>query len=176
MSKQSIASLLALLLLLPFGCGKKDESPDPSIAATYKGGQITRKDVEDSISVILRGLDPETIKQIQRSSLYEKVVKGLVLDNLIKDKVKEKKLDKRKNVKHVMKHISEEINIDELHTQAHKSKIKVSETEIRSYYEDNRDQFEDSSLSEVREEIHLTLQSTKEKGYFQNYLSDQLKL
>jgi hypothetical protein len=78
--------------------------------------------------------------------VYKDVARSLALDNLIKKRINEKKLDKRKNVKHVMKHISEEININELHSQAHNDRIKVSETEIRRYYEDNRDQFGETPL------------------------------
>ena len=175
MFRQSIALVFALMLLLNFGCDKKDEPPNPNIVATYKGGQITRKEVEDVTKVMFQGSGAEALKQGRGKNMYRIVVRRLVLENLIKEKTREKKLDKRKNFQHVMKHISEEININELHSQAHKSKIKVSESEIRRYYEDNRNQFEDSPLSQAREEIHGILQSAKEKDYFRNYLKELKK-
>lgn len=175
MHRPLIIFVLITLLLLNFGCDKNEESLDPDVVATFKGGQITRKEVVDLFNELSQGLDHEGIKQVRRVEVYKDVVRSLALENLIKKRINEKKLDKRKNVKHVMKHISEEINIDELHSQAHSDRIKVSETEIRKYYEDNRDQFGETPLVEAKEEIRGILKATKEKDYFRNYLAELKK-
>ena len=175
MYRQLITLALVILLLLSFGCDKKEESLDPGVVATFKGGQITRKEVEDLFDEVIQGLNSKKLKEVRRKNVYENVVRSLALDAMIKEKISEKKLDKRKNFKHVMKHISEEININELHTQAHDDKIKISETEIRRYYEDNRVQFWETPLAEAREEIHRILQAAKEKDYFRNYLEELKK-
>jgi len=175
MHRQLITLLLFILLLLLPGCDKKEASLDPGVVATFNGGQITRKEVEDLFNELIKGLNPEGVKQVRRKEVYKDVVRSLALDAMIKEKINEKKLDKRKNVKHVMKHISEEININELHSQAHDNKIKISQTEIRSYYEDNRDQFGQTPLAEAKEEIHRILQAGREKDYFRNYLKELKK-
>lgn len=175
MHRQLITLFLFILLVLNLGCDKKEASPDPGVVASFNGGQITRKEVEDLFNELIQGLNPEGVKQVRRKEVYKDVVRRLALDSMIKEKINEKKLDKRKNVKHVMKHISEEININELHSQAHDDKIKVSETEIRKYYEDNRDQFGETPLVEAKEEIHRTLQAGREKDYFRNYLAELKK-
>ncbi|MBW2000474.1 MAG: peptidyl-prolyl cis-trans isomerase [Deltaproteobacteria bacterium] len=100
------------------------------------------------------------------------VAKSLALDSIVKQKIREKRLDKRENIRHVMKHISEEININELHSRAHKEKIRVSEFEIKNYYDENREQFEGASLMEVKGEIRAILQSKKEEAYFKSYLEE----
>lgn len=175
MLRKFITSATALLLLLSIGCGKKEKPPDPDTVATFEGGKITRKEVEDYISKLTQGVDSTAAKQMRRKDVYKEVVRTLALDFMVKEKIKEKKLDKRENIKHVMKHISEEMNIDELHSRAHQGKIKVSEAEVQMYYEDNRDQFEGRPLIEVKDEIRTILQAKKEKDYFRNYLEELKK-
>ncbi len=175
MYRQQITFFLALLLILNFGCDRKAESPDPGIIATFSGGQITRKQVEDYIKSLIQEVGSDALKEIRRKDVIENVVKTLTVDYIVKEKIKQKKLGKRENIKHVMKHISEELNIEKLHSQAHQKKIKVTESEIRRYYEQNRDQYNGRSLSEAREEIHNILQMQKEKPYFQNYIEELKK-
>ncbi|NIA29825.1 MAG: hypothetical protein GWP06_07955 [Actinobacteria bacterium] len=175
MFKQFITLIIILLILLNFGCGEKKEPPAPDIVATFAGGKITRKEVEDYLGKIVKMIGPTDAKKIHRKDVYEDVARSLALDAMVKQKIREKKLDKRENIKHVMKHISEEMNINELHSQAHQGKIKVSETDIQRYFEDNRDQFKESPLIENKEEIRSILQSKKEKEYFRNYLEELKK-
>ncbi|MBW1697575.1 MAG: peptidyl-prolyl cis-trans isomerase [Deltaproteobacteria bacterium] len=166
---------LFMLSINIFGCGSKEHSPNPDIVATFQGGQITRKQVEDYIKKRIPELDTDAKKQIRRKEIYKHIVKNMVLDLMIEKKIKENKLDKRKNIKHIMKHISEQMNINQLHAQAHGEKIKVSEEDIRKYYEDNRDQFPDDLLVEVKEEIRNILQAKREKEYFRNYIKELKK-
>lgn len=166
-------TLTMTLLLLPnFGCGKKEKPPNPDTVATFEGGKITRKEVEDYLKKLVQGMDSAMSKRFRRKDVYKDVIRSLAIDYMVKEKIKEKKLDKRENIKHVMKHISEEMNIDELHSRAHKGKIKVSEADIKGYYEDNREQFKDNPLVEVKEEIRAILQAEKEKAYFKNYMEE----
>ncbi len=175
MLRKFIALIIILLLMPNFGCMKNEKPPAPGIVATFEGGQITQKEVEDYINRIVQGADPETVKQIRRRDVYESIVRSLAIDYMIREKIKEKKLDKKKNVKHVMKHISEEMNIDELHSRAHKGGIKVSEADIRRYYENNREQYRGTPLIEAKEEIRNILQAKKENKYFQNYIEELKK-
>ena len=163
-----------LSMLIP-GCGENEKPPAPGIVATFQGGQISGKDVNEYLNKLVQGTDPEALKQFRRKDVYKSIIRTLALDHMIQEKVKEKKLDKKENVKHVMKHISEEMNIEELHNRAHKGKIRVSETDIRRYYEENRKQYGDKSLTEVKDEIQNILQAEKENDYFRNYIEELKK-
>jgi peptidyl-prolyl cis-trans isomerase C len=173
--QKKFVAFATVLLLLNFGCGKKEKPPDPDTVATFEGGKITRKELEDHLKKLVQGMDSAMSKQFRRKDVYKDVIRSLAIDYMVKEKIKEKKLDKRENIKHVMKHISEELNIDELHSRAHKGKIKVSEVDIKNYYENNRGLFKDSPLAEVKEEIRAILQTEKEKAYFQDYLAELKK-
>ena len=173
-NKSLILIIFILSMLIP-GCGENGKPPAPGIVATFHGGQISGKDIKEHLNKLVQGADPEAVKQLRRKDVYKSIIRTLALDHMIQEKVKEKKLDKKENVKHVMKHISEEMNIEELHNRTHKGKIRVSETDIRRYYEENRKQYGDKSLTEVKEEIQNILQAEKENDYFRNYIEELKK-
>src|SRR3989338_8521899 len=70
-----------------------------------------------------------------------------------------------------MKHITEEINLNELHAQMHKGQLGVTEGDIGDYYEANKKDFGEKTLTDVREEIKTKLQSEKEDQFVQNYIT-----
>lgn len=166
---------IIFFMMLIVSCEKRKNSPDPEIVATYEGGQITRSEVKDYIDKLVQGVEPDMIDEIQNEELYKRLIQSLAVDQMAKAKIKEKKLDKKDGIKHAMKHISEEININEMHSRAHDSKIKVSETDIKIYYEKNRKNFEERPLSEVKEDIRTILQEKEETLYFKNYMEDLKK-
>lgn len=175
MKKTTYLFFIFFLIILVAGCRKKENSPDPTIVAQFKGGQVTRKEVKEQIDLLIQEAPPEVVKQIQHRDVYEDMIRRIVLDSMITKKIKAKNLDAREDVKHAMKHVSEELNMDELHSRAHKSKIKISEADIRSYYEDNREQFVDMPLIEVKDEIRAILEPEKEKEYFEDYMEELKK-
>lgn len=154
---------------------EKEKSPDPEIIATYEGGKITRSEVKNYIDKLVRGVEPEMITEIQNEELYKRLIRSLVVDQMAKAKIKEKKLDQKDSIRHAMKHISEEININEMHSRAHDNKIKVSETDIKLYYEKNRKNFKERPLNEVKEGIRVILQEKQETLYFKKYMEDLKK-
>jgi parvulin-like peptidyl-prolyl isomerase len=99
----------------------------------------------------------------------------MVLDRLVKRKIIDMKLDKRKNIKHVMKHVSEELNIATLHTRAHDQQIKVSDTEVKNRYENDRALYGQTTLAQASAQIREQLQADKEKQYFDDYLENLRK-
>lgn len=175
MKKTTYILFICFLIILAAGCRKKEKSPDPAIVAQFKDGQVTREEVQEQIALLIQEAPPEVVKQIQHRDVYEAMIRRIALDSMIMKKIKAVKLDAREEVKHAMKHVSEELNIDELHSRAHKSKIKISEADIRSFYEDNREQFMDVPLIEVKDEIRSILQPEKEKEYFEDYMEELKK-
>ncbi|MCF6248608.1 MAG: peptidyl-prolyl cis-trans isomerase [Desulfobacula sp.] len=164
-----------LFIMLFAGCGKEKSSSDPDVVAVYDGGQITRKEVEDNIENLVQRVAPDMIEQIKNKEVYKRLIQSMAVDQMVKAKIKEKKLDKKDNIKHALKHISEEININEMHSRAHDSKIKVSQTDIKIYYENNRETFKKRPLNEVKEDIRDILQEKKETEYFKSYMEDLKK-
>ena len=167
--------LIFLLVVVSMGCEKKNTSSDPSIVASYEGGKITRKELEENIDKLVQRVAPEMIKEIKNKELYKRLIQSLAVDKMAKVMIAEKQLEKKDTVKHAMKHISEELNINEMHSRAHDNKIKVSENDIKVYYEENRGKLDERPLTEVKEDIREILTENKETQYFKNYLEDLKK-
>lgn len=174
--KLMIAVLMLTVFVFPFsGCSNNETSPDPSIVAKYEGGQITREQLKDRIKSLKQNLGEEVVNEVIDKTFYKQVIQTMVIDQMIKTKIAEKKLGKSDDVKHAMKHISEELNINELHSRAHDNQIKVSENDIKTYYEENRQEFEEKPLNEVKEYIRGILQDKEEVEYFKNYINNLKK-
>jgi parvulin-like peptidyl-prolyl isomerase len=112
--------------------------------------------------------------QFQNIHGYRLVIQEMVTDELVRRWAAEREADQDENIQHVMQHITEEINLDELHAQMHQGQMGVTEGDIQAYYDANRDQFGDLTVTQVRDQIRTTLQSRQEDQFVQNYI-DGLK-
>lgn len=143
--------------------------PAPDVVATYDGGRITIEDVEKHLASLVE--DEAVQKQLKSPQGYALIVQEMITDEIVKRWQATRKPDQDKEFSHVMKHITEEINLDELHAQMHKGQLGVTEGDIGAYYDANRKDFGDKTLTDVREEIKTKLQSEKEDQFVQNYIT-----
>jgi parvulin-like peptidyl-prolyl isomerase len=166
--------MFILLALAFWGCGDSQLPPDPDTAATFNGGNVTRQEVQEAIGNLSEhfGEDKAALEQLHNKITYKRLITGMVLDRMVKQKIKAMKLDSRENIKHVMKHVSEDLNIDQMHSRAHKGQIEVTDEEIRNRYNQNRASFGQITLAQATSRIRGVLQNEKEKRYFENYLSE----
>lgn len=187
------------LVLLWFLLVRLPRPPEPGLVATYQGGKVTKQELRRylheylprcprHLRCSLHGQDHNSCadeeecetftacdkehSQAHNHSVYRQAAASLVVDRLIGDLVAKKRLGEKKKVRHLMKHVSEQINISDLHRDWHKGKIRVEESEIKDYYEQNRDKFGSLTLSEVTEDIRALLTQEKEKVFVQNYLQE----
>lgn len=143
--------------------------PAPNVVAAYDGGRITIEDVEKHMASLVS--DEEAQKQLKNPQGYALIVQEMITDEIVKRWQANRKPDQDKEFSHVMKHITEEINLDELHAQMHKGQLGVTEGDIGAYYEANKKDFGEKTLTDVREEIKTKLQSEKEDQFVQNYIT-----
>lgn len=177
-----VCLILAVILLA--GCGdKKKKPPSPDIVATYQNGEISIADVEkyfqqriDGLKVLVGDSLAAIKDQIpQDKEMYRAIIRDMVLDEMVKRTIREKQLNNRENISHALEHIEEELTLDQLHSEMHeKDRIPVSEIDIQKYYDENRQQFGDKPLYDVRDQIKTILESRNESDYVENYLR-QLK-
>ena len=143
--------------------------PAPNVVAAYDGGRITIEDVEKHLASLVD--DEESQKQLKSPQGYGLIVQEMITDEIVRRWQTNRKPDQDKEFSHVMKHITEEINLDELHAQMHKGQLGVTEGDIGAYYEANKKDFGEKTLTDVREEIKTKLQSEKEDLFVQNYIT-----
>jgi parvulin-like peptidyl-prolyl isomerase len=168
----SLVLLVALFLLRSRFTAAQPEPPTPNVIATYDGGQITIEDVQQHLSLLVP--DEALQRQLQNVEGYRLLVEEIITDELVRRWAAERKADRDENFQHVMKHITEEINLDELHAQMHQRQMGVTEGEIQAYYDANRQQFGDQTLTQARDQIRTTLQAQGEDQFVQEY-TDRLR-
>lgn len=175
--KRPACAMFFLLAVAFWGCGDSQLPPDPDTAATFNGGKITRQEVQETIDKLAEhlGEDKAAVGQLHDKAIIKRLITGMVLDRMVKQKIKAMKLDSKENIKHVMKHVSEELNIEQMHSRAHESQIEVTEEEIRERYNQNRTGFGQITLTQATDQIRGVLQQEKEKRYFENYLAELRK-
>lgn len=142
--------------------------PSPNVVATFNGGQITTEDVQKHVSTLTQ--DEELQNELKTPEGYRYVVSEMISDEVIRQYAKEKKTDQKKEITHVMQHITEEVNISALHTEMHAGQMGVNESDIQAYYDANRKDFGEQTLTQARDQILNTLQSQKEDTFVKNYI------
>lgn len=142
--------------------------PAPNIVATFNGGQITVEDVRQHLDELVP--DEAMQAQFQNIQGYRLIVEEMLTEELVRRWAAERQAGQDEDIQHVMEHITEEINLDELHTQLHEGQMGVTEGDIQAYYQVNRDQFGDLTVTQVRDQIRTTLQSQQEDQFVQNYI------
>lgn len=148
------------------------QPPAPNVVATFAGGQITVEDVRQHLALLVP--DERVQRQFQDVQDYRLVIQEMITDELVRQWAAERKADRDENFQHVMKHITENINLDELHAQMHQGQMGVTAGEIQAYYDANREQFGEQTLTQVRDQIRTTLQTRQEGQFVQDYI-DRLK-
>jgi parvulin-like peptidyl-prolyl isomerase len=143
------------------------QPPADDVIATFEGGQITIADVEAHLALLMQ----EEIPLFARSpDLLLEIIEDMVTDELVRQWAATRQPDQDEDFRHTMQHISESLNLESLDLQRHEGEIQVAESEIQDYYNENREQFGDLTLDQVREEIRQTLISEREQGYIEEYM------
>jgi parvulin-like peptidyl-prolyl isomerase len=166
--------LAALVLLAIFGRSwlvklARPEPPAENIIATFDGGQLTIADVENHISQLV----PEELSFIAQSAdTFISTVEHLVIEELVKRWASQRQPDSDEDFRHTMQHINEDLNLQSFESQLHEGDIQVTESEIRAYYDANRDSFGVQTINDVREQIRQTLIVEQEGSYIDDYIQD----
>ena len=145
--------------------------PAPDVIATFEGGQLTLADMEAHLRQLTGEATTEPIRSPETMAL---VVEDRVMDELVKRWAAERKPDSDETFRHTMQHISEDLNLQSFEGQLHTEDIPVAESEIRAYYDANREQFGEQPLDAVRAQIRAQLVAEREQDYVDTYLA-QLK-
>lgn len=163
-----IAGLTGVVaLFLALGRWRETVPPAPDVVATYSGGRITIEDVRQHLALLVP--DKSMQRQLQGVQAYRSIVEEMITDELVRRWAAGRNPDRDKDFQHVMKHITEEINLDELHAQLHQGQMGVTESDIRAFYDANRKQFRDQTLTQARDQIRTTLQRERESRFVQDY-------
>lgn len=172
--RENVVSLIAIVIVAAVvwissqgGSLSGPQPPAPDVIATFNGGQITIADLEEHLELLL----PDEFQEVMNSPhTLELVVQDMVTDELARQWAVERQPDTDETFAHTMEHITEEINLESFDSQLHEDAAIVSQSEIQTYYYQNREQFGDQTLDTVRDTIRQTLVAEREQGYIEEYI------
>lgn len=165
----TVTGLLVLWIVIPHITLWRQAMPaDPQVVATYEGGTVTRDQLKQHFETL-----PPAEQQFYRSpQALTALVGQLAIEEVTRRWATEKQVDQQEVFKEAMKHATENIQIADISGQLHEGRIPVGEGELQTYYDQNREQFGDRPLTEVKDQIRQTLVEQKEQDYIAGYLKD----
>jgi parvulin-like peptidyl-prolyl isomerase len=140
------------------------------VVATYDGGQITVDDVRQHLAFLVP--DERLREQVRSPEEYRHVVYEMIGDGLVKRWAAGRDVEQDQDFRHVMKHLDEEIGMGRMARELHAGDMGVNQSDVRDYYEANREAFAERTLDEAQGEIRATLQAQQERGYEKKYLQE----
>jgi parvulin-like peptidyl-prolyl isomerase len=162
-----IVVLLLIIITAAFSFfGEKP--PAPNIVATFDGGQITADDVISHRALIL---DKDSNDQPIDYDILQTLTEEMIADEIARRWGTARKVDNEKKISHLLSHVDDEINLDAWHQDMHQGGMGISENDISAYFNANRSEFGERSLSEVRTEIENKLKEQGEDKFVDNYIA-----
>lgn len=143
------------------------EPADPEVVATFAGGVVTRSQLVRQWEAI----PPAERRPYQTAPALRALVGHIAVDEVTRRWAEERQVDRQESFKEAMKHATEAIQLDDLTEQFHEGRIPVGEAEVQAYYDQNRQQFGERPLVEVREQIRRAVVEQKERAFVEDYLT-----
>ena len=153
MRQKAYLTIFAIILSVAFIAGCRQEKKGEVLATIDSKHVITLKDFNDRVSKLPERYQ-EAVNQGKRQFLDELIVDMLLYDEAIK-----KKLGRDKEVIEVVEEAKKKILIARLLKEEVEDPITVSETEIESFYDANRESF---SVPEVLRASHILVKTEGE--------------
>jgi len=132
-------TFLTLFAVTSFGLtfGSFDaKAGDSEVLAEVNGTPITQKDLEDRLNT----LPPQIRARFETNK--EQFLQELIKQRLLVDEAKVQKIEKDEKLLSVLKKLKTELMVQRLVEKEVLEKVKVSEDEIRTYFDTNKDQFQ----------------------------------
>ncbi|CAB1059508.1 hypothetical protein D1BOALGB6SA_4270 [Olavius sp. associated proteobacterium Delta 1] len=160
-----------LTVLVVGGCSREESSlepPDPNVVATFKGGAITK----DQVNAKYESLMPCCKDRYEGEEGRRVLIKEMVLPAVISKAIKHKKIDLRKNIREELGNLKDELNMSFLHIKFHEQILNDSDkyADLKSSYEFQKKRLEGFPLSErfdrlvqIHEQIHPAIAQEVEK-------------
>lgn len=159
------------LLLLVIGCSREEvnrDPPGPDVVASFKGGVITKDQVNDKYESLM----PCCKGRYQGEDGRRVLIKEMVLPTVISRAIKQQKIDVRANIREELGNLKDELNMAFLHIKFHEQILKSNETykDLSQAYKFQKKRLEGFPLSErydrlvqIHQKIHPQIAEEVEK-------------
>ena len=158
MKKAMLSIFIAAFIASLAGCGNKDNR----ILAKVDGETITVKDFNNRIDKL-----PKQYQDIVKSQ-KKNYLDDLVMEKLLYKKALRKKIDKDRDTQDIIAEATKKIIIARLVEKEVENKVKVSDEEVRKYYDEHSEEF---MLPERWRASHILVETPEEADAIKQKLS-----
>lgn len=167
--------LLAAIVLVAFGvyffadrlAGAPNHS-DTNVVAAYRDSVITK----EQIVAHYRMQPPQNQKLLRSVEGLRHIVQDLAVHAIVERWAQERQVDTQEAFKRAIKNAADAVTLYDVAEQMHEFDVRVEESEIQKYFDDNRAQFAGKSLTEVKEQIRDLLHTHKEQQVADDFLKE----
>ena len=142
--------------------------PDTNVVAAYRDSVITK----EQIVAHYRMQPPQNQKLLRSVEGLRHVVQDLAVHAVVERWAQERQVDTQEAFKRAMKNAADVVTLYDVAQQMHEFDVRVEESEIQKYFDDNRAQFAGKSLTEVKEQIRDLLHAHKEQQVADDFLKE----
>jgi parvulin-like peptidyl-prolyl isomerase len=161
--------LLALgVFLFADRLGGAPNHPDTNVVAAYRDGVITK----EQIVAHYRMASPQDQKVLRSVEGVKHLIQELAVHAVVERWANERQVDTRESFRRAMKDAADAVTLHDVAQRMHEFDVKVEESEIQKYFDDNRGQFKEQSLTQVKEQIRNLLHAQKERQVVNNFLKE----
>ncbi len=161
-----IALIAVSVYLLSDRLGGVPSHADTNVIAAYNAGIITK----EQIIAHYRMQPAENQKALRSLEGLQHVVQDLAVHAVVERWAQERQVDTKESFKRAMKNAADSVTLYDVVKQMHEFDVKVEESEIQKYFDDNRAQFAGRALTEVKEQIRNLLHTQREQQVIEEFL------
>jgi peptidyl-prolyl cis-trans isomerase C len=147
--------ILFCLVLLLFGCGKKE---DGKVLATIDGEKITLEEFNKELDRIPANMKMLVLTQSGKQSFLDRYI----VKRLLMEEAKKQNIEKEKDFQDRLSDIREQLLIESLLKKRIATNINPSEQELKDYYEKNKEKFKTGEEIDTRQILVKTEKEAKE--------------
>lgn len=142
--------------------------PDTNVVAAYQDGVITK----EQVVAHYRMASPQDQPVLRSIEGVRHLVQDLAVHAVVERWANERQVDTKETFRRAMKDAADVVTLHDVAQRMHEFDVKVEESEIQKYFDDNRDQFKDKSLTQVKDQIRDLLHAQKESQVVNNFLKE----
>jgi parvulin-like peptidyl-prolyl isomerase len=102
---------------------------------------------------------------------YRNLVNAMVMEQMLRDYIRENKIGQERDTQNLIKYVSENVYITDTHLEMEEN-MRPAELDIRTFYEEHKEEFGLKTINEVRGEITSILKNKMHKEYMPRYLKE----
>ena len=155
-----IIPVLAIgIVLLAVKLNRPPDHPDLNVVAAYREGLITKEQVVDHFRMA-SAQDQLALRSVEGA---KHVIQDLAVHAVMEKWATERQVDTKETFRSAMKDAADAVTLHDVAQRVHELDVQVEESEIQKYYDEHRDQFQDQSLTQAKDQIRNILHAQKEQ-------------